>query len=114
MSARDILHKFKGVKRSGDGWTALCPAHNDERNSLSIGEGESGRLLLHCHAGCTFEAIHLAAGINLDEGKERSARRVASAYDYRDEQGELALPSDSLRAERLQPAAARRRGRVGL
>ncbi len=89
MSARDILHKFKGVKRSGDGWTALCPAHNDERNSLSIGEGESGRLLLHCHAGCTFEAIHLAAGINLDEGKERSARRVASAYDYGDEQGDL-------------------------
>jgi hypothetical protein len=91
MSARDHLHRFKNVRRSGDGWTALCPAHNDERNSLSIGEGEGGRLLLHCHAGCTFEAIRLAAGIGLDEGKGRSARRVASAYDYRDEEGALLL-----------------------
>ncbi len=89
MSAREHLNRFKNVRRCGDGWTALCPAHNDERNSLSIGEGEGGRLLLHCHAGCTFDAIRLAAGINLDEGAGQSARCVASAYDYRDEQGDL-------------------------
>jgi hypothetical protein len=86
MSAQDILRKFKNIKRSGDGWTALCPSHDDTRNSLSIGEGDGGRLLLNCHAnaGCTFESIVRAAGI-AQEGR----RRIAATYDYRDEQGNI-------------------------
>ena len=43
-------------RRSGDGWQARCPAHDDLRPSLSIGSG-SGRVLVCCHAGCTPEAI---------------------------------------------------------
>ena len=40
------LDAFRGVKRAGDGWTAKCPAHHDQRNSLSIGTGEGGRYSL--------------------------------------------------------------------
>jgi hypothetical protein len=43
---------------SGTGkWQARCPAHTDRLPSLSIREGQDGRVLLHCFAGCTHTAI---------------------------------------------------------
>ena len=38
---------------------ALCPAHDDKNPSLSVTEGDGGRVLVTCHAasGCSFEAI---------------------------------------------------------
>jgi hypothetical protein len=86
MSVFDILNKLKGVRRSGSGWVALCPAHDDSRHSLSVGEGEGGRLLVHCHAGCSYEAICLALGLN---GGSSGDKRVVAAYDYKDEQSSL-------------------------
>lgn len=44
-------------------WTAQCPAHTDENPSLSISRGPDGQLLLHCHTGCSFEAIMAAVGL---------------------------------------------------
>lgn len=51
----------------------LCPAHANTRTpSLSIADGDGGRLLLHCHAGCTFTAILDALkGLGLVEGTGR-------------------------------------------
>jgi hypothetical protein len=45
---------------------ALCPAHADKNPSLSIRQ-ENGRLLLHCFAGCTVEAVCAALGITVRE-----------------------------------------------
>lgn len=51
-------------KRSGNRqWVAQCPAHADRQPSLSLGEGEDGRALLHCHAGCSVESVVLALGL---------------------------------------------------
>jgi hypothetical protein len=44
------------AKRSGTGWIAKCPAHEDHEPSLSISE-KDGVVLLHCHAGCQQEAV---------------------------------------------------------
>lgn len=52
-----LLSKLPGAKRSGKGWTDRCPAHDDGRASLSIAEGDDGRALVHCHAGCSTDAI---------------------------------------------------------
>ena len=52
-----VLAKLRNVQQSGDGWSARCPAHADSNNSLSIGEGLDGQVLMCCHAGCTFEEI---------------------------------------------------------
>jgi putative DNA primase/helicase len=88
MNAQEVLGKLQGVKTSGDGWTAKCPAHPDERNSLSVDNGGDGRVLIHCHAGCSYEAVCAALGMT------RSApRRVVASYDYRDEQGTLLYQS---------------------
>ena len=46
-----LLSALDGVRESASGWSALCPAHHDKNPSLSIGIGDDGRVLLHCHAG---------------------------------------------------------------
>lgn len=50
-----------------------CPAHANTRTpSLSLSNGDGGRLLLHCHAGCSFTAILDALkGLGLVEGTGR-------------------------------------------
>ncbi len=57
QAALDVL---EGVKKSGGGYSALCPAHDDTRPSLSISLGDGGRLLAHCFADCSFEEIMTA------------------------------------------------------
>lgn len=47
------------------GSSAKCPAHEDKSASLSINEGDDGKVLLHCHAGCTPAEVCDAAGIKL-------------------------------------------------
>ncbi len=60
-----MLSKLPDAKRNGKGWYARCPAHDDRRPSLSIAEGDDGRALVNCHAGCTPQAIVEAVGLNL-------------------------------------------------
>ena len=45
------------AKRSGEGWKAKCPAHDDREPSLSISEGHDGRALIKCHAGCSTDDV---------------------------------------------------------
>jgi len=54
-------------KQNGNGWSARCPAHEDRRPSLSIDEGDDGRALVRCHAGCTAEAIVAALGLRMED-----------------------------------------------
>lgn len=60
-----VLSKLPGAKTSGSGWAARCPAHEDHKPSLSVSEGEDGRALLHCHAGCATKAVCAALGLTL-------------------------------------------------
>ncbi len=62
MVLPEILDCLHGVRQSDAGWTALCPAHPDKNPSLSVAEGDDGRILLHCHRGCSFEEILKALG----------------------------------------------------
>ena len=45
------------IKNGDDSWNAVCPAHDDVGPSLTISESKQGRLLVHCHGGCTQEAV---------------------------------------------------------
>lgn len=63
-----ILARLPDAKPAGTGnWKARCPAHADTNPSLSIATGEGGRVLMHCHAGCTPEAIVAAVGLKLPD-----------------------------------------------
>lgn len=53
MNAADIMKALGGAKYG----KCLCPAHEDENPSLSVTDGEQGRVLVYCHAGCSQEAV---------------------------------------------------------
>ena len=57
LTPTQFLSRLDGVRKVSGGWMARCPAHNDGTASLSVTEGERGRVLLNCHAGCTFDAV---------------------------------------------------------
>ena len=95
-----LLAKLSDHKQAGDGWSARCPGHDDRRASLSIGEGEDGRALVHCHAGCKPNAICAAIGLTVLDlmptadklpmaSKPKGKPRIVAQYDYRDEAGNV-------------------------
>ncbi len=50
-------------RTAGAGHVCRCPGHDDHNPSLSINEGRDGRVLIHCHAGCTSAAVCNAVGL---------------------------------------------------
>ena len=60
-----MLETLPDAKQSGKGWSARCPAHEDRRASLSIAQGDDGRALVKCHAGCKADAICAAVGLTV-------------------------------------------------
>ena len=59
----DLLAHLAGVCRSGDGWAASCPAHDDQHQSLSV-RHRDGRWLIKCHAGCNWREIIAALDLH--------------------------------------------------
>jgi putative DNA primase/helicase len=78
-----ILSKLPPAKRSGKGWTARCPAHDDRRASLSISTGDDGRALIHCHAGCTPEVVASVLGLALADLMPADGRRTGGSVGPR-------------------------------
>ena len=62
MTLDELSAQLDGVRRTGRGVMARCPAHDDRSPSLSIAEGDKG-LLIRCWAGCRVEEICAAMGI---------------------------------------------------
>jgi putative DNA primase/helicase len=62
MNSDRIGIALKG-RRNGNGWLVCCPCPNhgkgrgDRFPSLSVADGDDGRLLLRCFAGCQFADI---------------------------------------------------------
>lgn len=93
MSVEALLARLDRVRRVGHGkWVARCPAHADRGPSLSIAEGDDGRVLIHCFAGCTPLAVLEVAGLDFaalfperdpDDAGRRTGWRSASARDAR-------------------------------
>jgi hypothetical protein len=42
-----------GGRRCGRSFIARCPAHDDATPSLTLDDSAAGKVLVHCHAGCT-------------------------------------------------------------
>ena len=67
MEINDFLSRLDKVRGSGTQFSARCPAHDDRANSLSVTTGKDGRILVHCHAGCTEKDIVAAMGLKLSD-----------------------------------------------
>lgn len=57
VDIKRIAHALGKATPNGQGYTCLCPAHNDRNPSLSVSRGNDGRMLLHCFAGCDFKSV---------------------------------------------------------
>ena len=99
-SEKISLDHFQNVKGGNGQYTALCPAHDDSNASLSI-KMTHNRVLLHCFAGCSTEAIVSALGLPMtalftDENprkltpKQRKVRINTITYEYKTADGSLA------------------------
>lgn len=62
-----VLDRLDGVKERGENYQALCPAHDDHEPSLSIAEGEDGRALVRCFAGCRTKDVVSALGLEMSD-----------------------------------------------
>ena len=89
MNLRSIVSALR-ARRSGAGFMALCPAHQDRNPSLAIREVQ-GKVLLHCHAGCAQEDVLNALNERglLQSGRydKPPKRRIVETYLYTDEDG---------------------------
>lgn len=106
MRVDEILQKLDQVRKTGAGWTARCPAHEDRKASLSIAIGSEDRILVKCFSGCRTPDILRALGLREADlfaekapGAKRPARAAASwgseakvcgrpTYIYRQADGE--------------------------
>lgn len=113
MTTEDFLSRLDHVTPTKRGWQARCPAHADKNPSLSIREGEEGRIVLHDFAGCAPSEICAAVGLTVadlfaDHGRsrkdirrdkaEREAKRARKEKEFKETGARL----DAVReAERL-------------
>lgn len=83
--AQNIVRALGG-HRAGAGWMAHCPAHEDSTPSLSITESRDGKLLVHCHAGCSQAAVIAIL-------RERGLWQMCALGDTRVDRSASARPS---------------------
>lgn len=63
-----VLSLLDGVRQTRPNqWLARCPAHEDRSPSLSVKDGDGGKILLKCFAGCETESILIALGLNFSD-----------------------------------------------
>ncbi len=65
LSRLDLVREVPAGRGVARQWSARCPAHDDRRPSLRVGEKADGTVLIHCHAGCEAGDVLAAVGLSL-------------------------------------------------
>ena len=91
MSTEALIDRLDAVKKTGPGkYLSRCPAHDDRSPSLAIKEGDDGRVLIHCFAGCATEDVLSAIGMTFSDvmperiGAEHSYKPIRNRVNPRD------------------------------
>ena len=92
-------------EKSKGQYEAWCPAHDGTHpNGLSVKEGDDGRVLLHCFAGCSFGQIMESLGLSGGDGfiptdrEPVRAKTKAKPVKDRQDKGEPAVHQSPERA----------------
>src|SRR4051794_8380532 len=83
----DVLTRLEQVEERGEGFVALCPAHDDQNPSLKI-DRRGRRVLLKCFAGCDYDEV-VSALAGRENGRRANGAATEATYDYVDESGAL-------------------------
>jgi P4 family phage/plasmid primase-like protien len=84
MDIHDFLHRLNNVKGHGGQYEATCPCHDDKKQSLCIGVGDDGKILLYCQAGCDTKDVVERLGLTMRDLFTESK----SFPEYKDENPE--------------------------
>ncbi len=91
MSIDTLISRLDGVKQTGNGrYLASCPAHDDRSPSLAIKDGDDGRVLVHCFAGCETEDVLSAIALTFADvmperiGQDHAYKPVRNRISPRD------------------------------
>lgn len=107
-----VLSKLGGVKPQGNrAWMAKCPGHDDRQASLSVKEGDDGKVLLNCHANCDPRDVVAEMELGWEDlfpDRDQTGNDVVARYPYHDEAGKLLyevvrLAPKSFRQRQPQP-----------
>ena len=95
MTIDILFSRLHGVRQTGAGrYLARCPAHDDRSPSLSIRDGDDGRVLIHCFAGCETEDILTSIGMTFSD---IMPERVGAEHSYKPVRNRI-LPREALEA----------------
>ena len=101
MKSLDLLLERLGKYERRNGYyMASCPAHEDKKASLSVSEGDDGRALLRCFAGCENRDIVAELGLKMRDlfppstdghrdGHREAGGKPTATWCIRDVKGEL-------------------------
>lgn len=95
-----LLPRLDGVRKSGAGFMARCPAHEDRQASLSLAPGKEQPVAFKCMAGCEPDQILNRLGLSWPDvlnprttqqtdGEWTPAGPAIAIYDYVAETGQL-------------------------
>lgn len=100
MLTTDIAERL-GAELKGSTWHGHCPAHKDDHPSLEIAEGDDGKTIMLCRAGCDIESILNASELEWKDLFAKSDQQstdpnlwtpvgeAIAVYDYTDATGNL-------------------------
>ena len=109
QTLRHIIDRTN-AKNSGDGnsYLGLCPAHEDRNPSLSLTLGDN-KILLNCHAGCSFDGIVSAVGMNQSQffvhsdNSKTPQKKEVCRYRYEKKDGKHAFDVVRLEPKTFRP-----------
>src|SRR5215218_8426414 len=73
MPVEIVLGRASNARKAGDGWLVSCPCpdhgrgRGDRNPSVSVSEGDEGRALVSCKAGCETETVVVAWGLSMSD-----------------------------------------------
>ena len=99
MRAADLVPLIKKSKKTETGYIGLCPAHDDKKRPSLTWADENEKIVIHCHVGCTFDAIAAALELQkkdffhenpnsaktISQTNPKSTKTISQTYDYLDE-----------------------------
>lgn len=100
-----VLAGLQGVRKSGNGYVACCPAHQDKRPSLYVSE-DGGRVLVYCYAGCKQDEVidALKSRGAWPSGQSQSTNSfLVAEYPYQDETGKLLYTIERMSDKQFYP-----------
>ncbi|SVE27844.1 uncharacterized protein METZ01_LOCUS480698, partial [marine metagenome] len=82
--------KLKQVTKTNNGIVGCCPAHKDQKPSLTASCNDK-KILVKCQTGCTFEEIVTAVEMKQSQfftPKEKTPpKKIVATYRYDDKDG---------------------------